>query len=388
MAVSDDPPAGIRASTVYLPALEGLRGVAALLVLAYHADCDARSPFAYKLGQWPALPLAFVLGGHTGVSLFFVLSAFLLSMPFLDEAAGHRAVSRGAFYRRRALRILPLYWTVMVVGSLVSAATPIETLRGAKYLVFLNGFTPTAMFAPFTDVTWSLATEVQFYLLLPLLPYCLGSPVRRRVGWGALAALVGIYAGFLGGPLRSGTLGWVLGNGIVGRGPTFLFGILAAWTYRRYGSRLSQAGALRRPFGDLALLLCLLALAVLLRLVVNHGYTNWEASAHHGWHTLEGALWSAVVLLVVVAPLVVRPLLVNPLLARIGVLSYSIYLVHQPTLVYSFMVVRRTFHLGVGWNPREVPWLVGGVLLVFGLSTLTYRGIERPFLVRKARLDA
>src|SRR5262247_1158122 len=126
-------PVGVRASTTYSPELEALRGLAVALVFGFHADRFVHFP-AMELGA-PASPaLAFVRAGHTGVDLFFVLSAFLLSQPFLAEAAGGQRVVRRDYFVRRALRILPLYYAAVVVGTLLSATRLLELRRGIPYL--------------------------------------------------------------------------------------------------------------------------------------------------------------------------------------------------------------------------------------------------------------
>src|SRR4029453_9298894 len=107
------PPPGI-GSSAYLPELEGLRGLAILLVVAFH--CHSVACGIAREDACGRAPLALIGAGHTGVGLFFVLSAFLLSLPFLRESAGGTKVSRWRFYQRRALRILPLYWGVLAVG--------------------------------------------------------------------------------------------------------------------------------------------------------------------------------------------------------------------------------------------------------------------------------
>src|SRR5215475_5521828 len=140
--VSSDPtsvaPAGIRRGSTYFPELESLRGLAILLVFVFHADGVLLAPFRSHVGAQSPLPLAFVWAGHSGVTLFFVLSAFLLSLPFLDEANGGRPVSRPHFYERRALRILPLYVAVVVVGTILTSRTLADLWRGLPYLAFLQ----------------------------------------------------------------------------------------------------------------------------------------------------------------------------------------------------------------------------------------------------------
>jgi peptidoglycan/LPS O-acetylase OafA/YrhL len=385
-------PAGIRPSTVYLPELESLRGVAIVLVMFFHADGVVRMPFLNTIGMWPPLATALIFGGHTGVTLFFVLSAFLLSMPFLAEAEGGRTVSRPDFYRRRALRILPLYWFMMLLGGLVTAAEPSDLRRAFAHMAFINSVPSWVRpFQPFTNVTWSLATEVQFYVLLPLLPLLLGTPQRRRVGAVVLAGYLAFYVCLVCGLL--GGLGQAVvecfRSSVLGRGPIFLIGVLAAATYRRHGDRLRQFAARGGWAGDALLVGCLLGLSLLLRPIVFRGPFASDATVPlFAWHTLEAALWATVVLVVLVAPLRLRPVLVNPIFARLGVLSYSIYLIHQPVWTYSLQPVRSYWGMAAGWVPGTGYWLVGATALIIALSELTYRYVETPFLVRKSRLDA
>src|SRR5262249_43687782 len=81
---------GLRRSSAFIPELESVRGIAVLLVFTFHVDSFARFP--YSVVQSTPLSLAFVRAGFTGVDLFFVLSGFLLSLPFLADAAGGRRV--------------------------------------------------------------------------------------------------------------------------------------------------------------------------------------------------------------------------------------------------------------------------------------------------------
>src|SRR6185295_9484169 len=108
---------------------------------------------------------AFVLAGHTGVTLFFVLSGFLLAPPFLAEARGGRRVSRAIYFTRRARRVLPAYYLFVVLAAVTTAKTPLAVLRGVPYLFFLQALPDfTERLGPWSPPWWSLATEAQFYL--------------------------------------------------------------------------------------------------------------------------------------------------------------------------------------------------------------------------------
>lgn len=389
-------PVGIRASATYFAELESLRGVAALLVFLFHADGWLRFGTIEVTGTWSSLPLAFIRGGHSGVSLFFVLSAFLLSQPFLKEIAGGRRVSRANFYRRRALRILPLYYTVVLLATALNAESLADGFIAIPYLLFLE---PMAQWVeplkPFSDVWWSLATELQFYLLLPFLPLLMGR--RARFGWAALALYALAYwLLFVVGVLHNTwpVFDYFLRLGVPGRANFFLLGILAAWWYQHYGlsarERLAASPLWRNGGADLLLLSIIVAQGALLRWSVYTGYFEAESPVNFLWHLPEGMLWTALVLVILVAPLRSKILFSNRVLARVGVLSYSMYVLHLPVLVaWNRLSTHIDFlrpALGSGWVLVGCLWVAIGLLLCLGLSAITYRVIESPFLRRKRRL--
>jgi peptidoglycan/LPS O-acetylase OafA/YrhL len=385
-----DRPVGVAVATPYLPELESLRGIAIVLVLLFHLDSLVVFLRPDK-GRWVSPFVAYVQAGHTGVNLFFILSGFLLSMPFLAQAAGGRPVSLRRYAGRRALRILPLYYSAVLVAALLCASTGRDLLRALPYLCFLNGFADaTTPLPPYSNVWWSLATEAQFYVLLPLLPLTLGSPRRRIVGAVALMLIVAAYAAFLSRILQAPTIlgEMALGFSVLGRAPMFLAGIGAAWFYLHHGASLRRRLAsrpLRSGGADLILLAVLAVLAGLLRWVVSIGLAL-EQPNYQIWHVLESVLWTAVMLLLLLAPLHLKPLLSNPLLRRLGVLSYSLYLLHVPVIITALNFLRPRIDGLVGWNSRTALAALAICLGCVGMAELTYRGIERPFLVRKERL--
>jgi peptidoglycan/LPS O-acetylase OafA/YrhL len=390
--VGDAPaarPVGIRRSTRYLPEVECLRGVAILLVFALHFD-GLVQPYPGRAGTVVSPALAFVAAGHTGVNLFFILSGFLLSLPFLSEARGGRPVGRREYFARRALRILPLYWTGVVVGTLFTMEHAGDLRHGLPYLFFLNAFPKTSVpLVPYSHVWWSLATEVQFYLLLPLLPFFLRTPAGRALAGVVLALWAAGYGVFLGGVPDHHRL--FVSLSLFGRAPLFLYGIAAAAIYRAAGERVRERGRairwLRRGGADVVLLAVLVALGFLLRWLVGVGYLRAEATGLHLWHVAEGGLWTAALLLMLLAPLASKGLLLNRLFATLGVLSYSIYMWHIPVITFGLRWLRTPAHPLVGWSGETAVAAAVIVAVCVGLSAVTYRVIERPFLARKARID-
>ena len=162
----------------YMPVIDGLRGIAILLVLWYHAPFLFRqlSQFSDQQNPWTTLGLFWVmsLGGWIGVDLFFVISGFLITLILLRVRHSHG--SSLAFWARRALRILPLaVLYFFVLAGLVALGDPLHILPGfdgwawyAFYLgnihIALYGWQPLAVM-----ILWSLAIEEQFYLVWPFL---------------------------------------------------------------------------------------------------------------------------------------------------------------------------------------------------------------------------
>ena len=161
---------GISSNSGHIPALDGVRGVAAATVFIYHYGGGAHSAdFAFRLvGKTIHL-------GWVGVSLFFVLSGFLITGILLDYM--QRPKWRVTFYIRRALRIFPLYYFALFGAILVawflktpsSRITPLWPLF--FYLQDIPQIVHTWALSPLFVVGhfWSLAVEEQFYLVWPFL---------------------------------------------------------------------------------------------------------------------------------------------------------------------------------------------------------------------------
>jgi peptidoglycan/LPS O-acetylase OafA/YrhL len=168
----------------YLPALDGVRALAILGVIAYH------------------LGYGWAGGGYLGVDLFFVLSGFLITSLLVEEMTSSGRIRLGAFWGRRARRLIPGLVTMLAALSVWVAFTKangyldLNQLRGDALSTILYTanwhllFSKQSYFAQFTSLsplqhTWSLAIEEQFYLLWPLVIVAivrLGRPVPARSG--------------------------------------------------------------------------------------------------------------------------------------------------------------------------------------------------------------
>lgn len=153
-------------------AIDGLRGLAVLLVLWFHS-----SYFSYEMGPvdfegFTRIYYFFSMLGQTGVDLFFVLSGFLITGILLDTAQNKDRLKN--FYIRRALRIFPLYYMAMIVFLFYLIALKGESLfdfRVLSHLLYIQNWSSGNSLDSFMLInhTWSLAVEEQFYLFWPIL---------------------------------------------------------------------------------------------------------------------------------------------------------------------------------------------------------------------------
>ena len=155
-------------SVRHIPALDGLRGVAVLLVVAFHVGFVLHP-------SGPGFPKTYAPGGFAGVDVFFVLSGFLITSLLLEERQRQGNISFRRFYARRAFRLLPALG-LLLVAHLVYAAYQGIPLRGeAKALLSITFYGSNItqslhLFMPAELIhTWSLAVEEQFYLVWPSL---------------------------------------------------------------------------------------------------------------------------------------------------------------------------------------------------------------------------
>jgi peptidoglycan/LPS O-acetylase OafA/YrhL len=350
-------------SLSYMPALDGLRALAVLAVLAYHAD------------------LPWARAGFLGVDVFFVISGYLITALLLSEHTRNGRVSLRRFWGRRALRLLP---GLLVMLAAVCVAVPLlapdqnESLNGdlGAALTYVSNWWLVFQDRPYFEAIgrppmlqhlWSLAVEEQFYLLWPLaLAFGLRKPLRsprKLVKWillavaGSAVAMALMYNPegdasrvYYGTDTRVGTI-------LLGAVLAFVWspGHRTAAPRRRIGSFMRDAAAL----GSLALIGWL---------VVN--WHEFEPMLYRGGFTLV-ALLSVIVVSVASHPgLLTRGLLGNPAMTWLGRRSYSIYLWHWPV----FMLTRPDLDVSLS----GLPLLALRLSLTLALAVASYALVEKP----------
>jgi peptidoglycan/LPS O-acetylase OafA/YrhL len=361
------------------PTLNAARGIGAIMVVGTHA--------AYNSGQilrgWTGGPLARL---DFGVAIFFVLSGFLLSRPtFLAVARGERHPAVHHYLWKRALRVLPLYWLIVVVALVLDPANKNLGLDvWVRQLTLTQLYFPSLLPQSLTQM-WSLCTEVVFYLLLPLMCWVLTrSPGRRglhlRTVWvrAAVLAALGVawQSWFAHVPGSEGHyLQW-----LPGYLPWFLVGMCFAAVSADL-TALPRPHVLDRMGTDLVgcwiLAIGLFAIACTPvagpRIIAMP--LGWEAGTKDVLYAASAGLF--------LLPLVFGPERAGPVRERLsgrvaiwlGDISYGVYAIH----LFVMGALFRALHI-VPFTGHFVTILVLDLAITFVLATVSYRFFERPIL--------
>jgi peptidoglycan/LPS O-acetylase OafA/YrhL len=360
-----------RAVPRHIPELDGIRGIAILLVIAFHLNVSDPGGVIGLVGKITKI-------GWCGVDLFFVLSGFLITGILLDAKRGPHMLRN--FYARRCLRILPLYYAALFAFFVLmplfgrGASTKESEVQIWFWLHVSNWNTA---FDPYAvgNLThfWSLAVEEQFYLFWPFV--VLFAP-RRRVLWIALALI---------------TIAIVLRNlplaqRIEQAYPDFLYRI----TPFRMDSLLTGAVAaivirdgrllvgVRRALPWLALAgVGIVALSLadagwLLRV----GYNGFALA--FGSAVLAAGIWTG-------SGAIAARLVQLPLLRSVGKYSYCMYVMHLKLISYRHYLRKELFAV-IGNGPiATLGSVIGIVALVYGMAVISWYCFERHFLEFQAR---
>ena len=366
----------------YEPALDGIRAVAVLAVMAFHF-----------------LGAEYFAGGLIGVDVFFVLSGFLITSLLLDEQNRTGAVSLRGFYHRRVLRLFPAMYTLLglvaVAAIFIGAEYPsVWAELGAaalySYQIFLGLFgfaTPDSPRVLFH--LWSLSVEEWFYFFWPFL-LLLG--LRSRARQRTLIAAASAGAGFWVLVRLSGEavgVNWTHDDPFVGTGVTYvgevlyrfsamrfdqlLVGCLLAVVVRRYALVASGPGAPRRRWLDAAAALGTLVLVAELLLAGRVG--AFDPFGSIGFNLALAGIPFAVLWIHLNPRVGPARWLSLPLAVWIGKRAYGLYLWHE---VLNILTPKPA---------GKAALLVRLVVLVvasMGVAELSWRFIESPFLRRKS----
>lgn len=350
-----------------MPSLDGLRAVSIALVFFAHAD----------------MPIGILFPGGFGVTVFFFLSGFLITTLMRREYEKNGSISFRKFYLRRVLRILPVFYLVLAAavaltylldypGELDFAGVAAQALHYTNYWIIYQSFDGLPHG---TGVFWSLAVEEHFYLLFPLvfiaLMHSKTRPARQALLLLAACVALLVWRVVLSTWLDADTL--LVQRVEIGSDTRFdsmLYGCILA-LYGNPALDTSRFGERQWKYLFLPLGIC--------GLLFSFGYRD-EYFRDTFRYTLQGICLVPVFVCAVRYPqwLPMRPLNFRPV-AFIGVLSYSLYLVHQVVL----FAVEHSFPV-LGAMAR------GLVALAISLAVAAslYVAVEKPCARLRHRLRA
>ncbi|HZT67422.1 MAG TPA: acyltransferase [Acidimicrobiales bacterium] len=362
------------------PCFDGLRAFAALSVVGVHTAFS--SGFTFRSG-WGIYTSRLEIG----VSVFFLISGFLLYRPMAVAHLGGPATLRpGQFLVRRALRIVPAYWVALTVLGYGLHAVNMGGVRGALlHYGFLQIYSREHVLGGITQA-WSLCTEVTFYLFLPL--YALAIAGRRRTGRAqvraelvGVAVLLAVSVGFrawlfLAHPPMTDQMAIWLPSYLDLFAAGMALAVLSAW-HHTGGTEPAVLGHPAVPWVSWAA-------AGMVYWGVSHAHLPvtplYRATYAQSLERQELYGLFALLLLIpaVFGPqdrgLVRRALAWRPV-ALIGVVSYGIYLWHQGVVTELFSWTgRKMFHIPA----PTLLWATVG--LSTAVAAVSYAGVERWFL--------
>lgn len=322
------------------PALDGLRAIAAVIVVAFH--------FGGPRWTW--------LSGWVGVQLFFVLSGFLITTLMLREEESRGRVSLRSFYVRRFFRILPVYLVVLAATYALAHLNGASTrLRESMpyYLLMVNEFAPNQAFPH----SWTIAIEWKFYLVWPLLAFVFVRAAflrRMAVTVLAIAALVALI------PFEKDWPYWPIHY------VSILVGCLLAVVLHH-----PRGYALFRPLTS-----PVASLAVVVGFVAVHlALPYWPPAADGHAESMIGVYAVAVALLLpaMLAPGLPTKLLSWRPLVWVGERSYSLYLVQ-------YLAMTTVIALVPSYAGHSTRLFVATTVVGLLAADLLYRWVEQPMI--------
>jgi peptidoglycan/LPS O-acetylase OafA/YrhL len=354
----------------HVPALDGVRGTAILLVLLFHFP----APVAWLR--------PFTSAGWCGVDLFFVLSGYLIT-GILYASAPKPHYFRN-FYIRRCLRIFPLYYAFMILVLLVLPrfVNPyflgLETLNGriAPFLLYYSNYATVLVdWAPVSiGAFWSLAVEEHFYLFWPM--FIKVTPRNRLLVWCTVIASLALLSRLAITGLH---LTWLATYYLTtSRVDSLVVGAMTAILVRQHPEWPKRW---LKPIGISALVV-LCVIAVWRRGLI---FNDWPMRTFG--FSLLALLSASVVWVAGTGHGRLSRVFSNPVLVTLGKYSYCLYIVHMIVLtVFERWLGPRLFP-ALGWRANSpLPLFAAALAASFAIAWLSWRFYESPFLSLKSRL--
>ncbi len=369
----------------HIPVLDGFRGFAVILVLLLHWD-----PFSHAGGVDIPYYLRFFRIGWIGVELFFVLSGFLITGILLKTKEHPRYFLN--FYARRALRIFPLYYLVLIVALIIlplfhwyepSEFGSFSSWGWYSYWVFLSNFAMGIGYAKhnYLVVTWSLSMEEQFYLLWPLLMFRYSPTAIFRFGLAYLCLI----------PFARAFMLYGLGNSVLMvdyltpvRLDSIVAGsILQIWLRTASDLKISQLCKSARILFPFSLFGLLIVLFIQEYYLIIDGRYIGQSKVNIFLGISVVALFSITSIILVLSSTkesILYKIFTSKLLCFFGALSYGIYLTHE--MIYKVLKELIYEDYLSTFDPFSqsivMIFLAGGLVFIF--TTTSYYCFEQPIL--------
>jgi len=350
-----------------IESVDALRGIAALYVLLYHLALIPQPHLGVP--QWAA---RYVLTGGTGVTLFFIVSAFCLCLSMKTHQNEQSPITK--FYVRRIFRIVPLFYVWLAVSWVRDWV--VHGICHPWWEVLLNA-SFAFNFVPgknegFVWASWTLGVEMVFYLLFPLIFRHVTTLAKSLVflaGSGGMAYTYWRLSGHL--PMADAARESFVRTSLLMQMPVFALGIVAFFVHERFvrGRVRSRAWAF---------------------LLVGAAIFGYHAMISGKLHPVFGSIYGQGILYgLLLTGLTIAPLslFVNPVTRFYGKISYSLYLNH-PTFVFlltpAYRVIYSSVHMQ--FTVQYGACLLMSLLLLTGVAYYTYQFIERPGMRLGSRL--
>ena len=374
-----------RGHVFYQEGLTGLRALAAVWVLLFHVNAFAGPrilsihPFGVRVDLHPLMTV-----GWIGVTIFFVLSGFLLTTHLLAALERDEPRVMRRYFLARLRRVIPAYWAqlaiLFAVAFAIGQAAPAWTRYLPLHLAMLHNVSEQASFS-INSVYWTLPIEFGFYILLPLVVARLadreksaGPPWKLLALLYAAALVISITWRYVAFRVAGAEVVW-LSNQLPGTLDQFVLGavLAAGWRWWRRG----RAGAVR-PDG-LSNALTLAGLAGMLAMIyyLDSIYATFWAGhpAVYVWYSIDAVFAGMLALGVAMGGPVARWLFANRVAVFLGTISYSLYLWHYPIVEWLRPAASQGFAM---FFAIAIPACIAA-------SALSYVLVERPFLKRPIR---
>jgi len=354
----------------HVEGLDGVRGVAVLLVFISHFHWIlSPDPFLTKVTPWHFINRTFE-AGFMGVDIFFVLSGFLITSLLMKDRSTNQKNLFRRFYRRRALRLLPALYALLIADFFFSRwenfPGDIQWRTTWHAILFLNNWNIVNNFSEAQNDLghlWSLGIEEQFYLIWPLTIWLLAKlkiPSKMMIPLILFASLV--VMAHRTSLWNEGTSWIILYVRTDTRLDSLLIGAMFAYVYRHFQvpSKILNSVATLSFIG-----------LIYIKYVLDKSPFIFEM----GW-TIIALLAGFIVLSVVEGVFFVQKVFTWRPLTMIGKVSYGLYLWHMPI----FLLLGR--HVTSGPKPLRI---LIGIVIASVVTFLSWRFVEKPFLNIKNR---